>query len=69
MECWSNKELFTVEAHQGEVPAEAGNQIGYCTAETLRSWSKEFFLKKYSELCVLCASVVNLFFAPFARAA
>ena len=56
------------EAHEGEVPAQAGIQIGDFTAEALRSRSKEFLLKKYSELCVLCASVVNLFFAPFARA-
>jgi hypothetical protein len=30
--------------------------LGHCTAEALRARSKEFFIKKYSELC---ASVVN----------
>jgi len=34
--------------------------LGYCTAEALRARSKEFLIKKYSELCELCASVVNV---------
>jgi hypothetical protein len=32
---------------------------GDFTAEALRARSKEFLIKKYSELCELCASVVN----------
>jgi hypothetical protein len=34
-------------------------RLGDCTAEALRSRSKEFLIEKYSELCELCASVVN----------
>ena len=30
-----------------------------CTAETRRTRSKEFLIKKFSELCELWASVVN----------
>ncbi|MGH7817521.1 MAG: hypothetical protein ACREOR_09055 [Candidatus Binatia bacterium] len=30
------------------------------TAETLRALSKEFLIKKYSDLSELCASVVNI---------
>jgi hypothetical protein len=33
--------------------------LGDYTAEALRTRSKEFLIKKYSELCELCASVVN----------
>jgi hypothetical protein len=33
--------------------------LGDCTAEARRARSKEFLIKKYSELCELCASVVN----------
>ena len=51
------------EAHEGEVPAQAGIQIGDFTAEALRSRSKEFLLKKYSELCVLCGREKKLVFA------
>ena len=35
---------------------EAG--LGDCTAEAQRARSKEFLIKKFSELCELCASVV-----------
>ena len=34
--------------------------LGDCTAEARRSRSKEFLVKKYSELSELCASVVNI---------
>ena len=30
--------------------------LGDCTAEARRARSKEFLIKKYSELCELCAS-------------
>ncbi len=33
--------------------------LGDCTAEARRTRRKEFLIKKYSELCELCASVVN----------
>ena len=33
--------------------------LGDCTAEALRTRSKEFLVKKFSELCELGASVVN----------
>jgi hypothetical protein len=33
--------------------------FGDYTAEALRSRSKEFWIKNYSDLCELCASVVN----------
>ena len=33
--------------------------LGDYTAEALRSRSKEFLIRNYSELCELCASVVN----------
>jgi hypothetical protein len=33
--------------------------LGDCTAEARRARSKEVLIKKYSELCELCASVVN----------
>jgi hypothetical protein len=33
--------------------------LGNCTAEALRARSKEFLIKKFAELCELCASVVN----------
>ncbi len=39
------------------LPCEAG--LGDYTAEALRSLRKEFLITKYSELCELCASVVN----------
>jgi hypothetical protein len=32
------------------------------TAEARRTRSKEFLIKKFSDLCELCASVVNTFF-------
>jgi len=34
--------------------------LGYFTAEALRTRSKEFLIKKYSELRELCVSVVNI---------
>jgi len=34
--------------------------FGYLTAEALRTLSKEFLIMKHSELCELCASVVNI---------
>ena len=34
--------------------------FGDCTAEARRPRSKEFLVKKYSELSELCASVVNI---------
>ena len=34
--------------------------LGDYTAEALRSRSKEFLISNYSELCELCASVVNM---------
>ena len=34
--------------------------LGDCTAEAQRARSKEFLIKKYSELCELCASAVNI---------
>jgi hypothetical protein len=34
-------------------------KFGYLTAEALRARRKEFLIKKYSELCDLCSSVVN----------
>jgi hypothetical protein len=40
------------------LPCEAG--LGDCTAEARRTQSKEFLIEKYSELCELCASVVNV---------
>ena len=46
------------EAHEGEVPAQAGIQIGDFTAEALRSRSKEFLLKKYSELCITIVEII-----------
>jgi hypothetical protein len=33
--------------------------LGRFTTEALRARSKEFLMKKYSELCELCVSVVN----------
>jgi hypothetical protein len=33
--------------------------LRHCTAEALRALSKEFFIKEYSDLGELCASVVN----------
>ena len=38
----------------------SAQRLGDCTAEALRARSKEFLIKKYSELCELCASVVNI---------
>jgi hypothetical protein len=35
-------------------------RFGDYTTEALRSRCKEFLIKKYSELCELCASVVNI---------
>jgi hypothetical protein len=35
------------------------NRLGVCTAETLRTPSKEVLIKKSSDLCELGASVVN----------
>ncbi len=34
--------------------------LGNYTAEARRTRSKEFLIKKYSKLCELCASVVNI---------
>jgi len=34
--------------------------LGDCTAEARRARSKEFLIKKYSELCELGVSVVNI---------
>jgi hypothetical protein len=34
--------------------------IGDCTAETLRTQSKEFLINKYSDLCELGVSVVKI---------
>jgi hypothetical protein len=34
--------------------------LGDCTAKALRAQSKEFLIKKYSDLCELCASAVNI---------
>jgi hypothetical protein len=31
-----------------------------CTAETRRTRSKEFLINKFSDLCELCASAVNI---------
>jgi len=39
--------------------------LGDCTAEALRTLSKEFLIKKYSELGALCAFVVNPTFLIF----
>jgi hypothetical protein len=36
------------------------NSAGEITAETQRTWSKEYIIKKYSELGELCASVVKI---------
>jgi hypothetical protein len=36
--------------------------LGDCTAEALRTPSKEVLVKKFSDLCELGASVVNPFF-------
>jgi hypothetical protein len=48
--------------------------LGRLTAEAQRTQRKEFFLKKYSELCELGVSAVNMLFlierptaAPFAE--
>ena len=35
-------------------------RIGEFTAEARRAPSKGFFIRKYSELCVLCVSVVKI---------
>jgi len=34
-------------------------RLGDLTAETRRARSKEYLIKKFSELCELCPSVVN----------
>jgi hypothetical protein len=34
--------------------------VGDCTAETPRTQRKEYLVKNYSELCVLCVSAVNI---------
>jgi hypothetical protein len=33
--------------------------LGDCTAEARRARSKEFLIKKYSELCDLCTTIVD----------
>ena len=35
--------------------------LGDCTAEARRARSKEFLIKKYSELCELCTTIVEDF--------
>jgi hypothetical protein len=37
----------------------SAQRLGGRTAEARRARTKEFLIKKYSELCELCASVVN----------
>ena len=37
------------------------SRLGDCTAETRRTRSKTFLIKKFSDLCELCASVVSTF--------
>jgi hypothetical protein len=34
-------------------------RLGDCTAEAQRTQSKKFLVKKFSDLCELCASAVN----------
>jgi len=34
-------------------------EFGYLTAEARRAQSKEFLIKKYSDLCELCVSAVK----------
>ena len=34
-------------------------EFGYLTAEARKTWSKQFLIKKYSELCELGVSVVK----------
>jgi hypothetical protein len=43
----------------GKATTQKANSKRDLTAEARRARSKEFLIKKYSELCELCASVVK----------
>ncbi len=54
---WKRRTLGRFKLRVFRLSCEA--RIGDCTAEARWARSKEFLIKKFSELCELCASVVN----------
>ena len=50
---------FRVGNWANAIPVRGEEGLGVCTAEAPRAQSKEFLIKKYSDLCELCTTMVE----------